>query len=44
MFCQISKRLEKLTLDVPGSPLSEVRDWFCARVSNSGGSPLRVNP
>ena len=35
-------------LDIPGGPLSEVRDWFCAkivvRVPNSGGGPLRVNP
>ena len=46
MLCQWSKRLENLTLDVPGGPLSEVRDWFCAkkvvRVPNSGGGPLRA--
>ena len=47
MLCEWSKRLEILTLDVPGGPLSEVRDWFCAkkvRVPNSGRGPLRVNP
>ena len=42
------QKAQNLTLDVPGGPLSEVRDWFCAkkviRVPNSGGGPLRVNP
>ena len=37
-----------MTLDVPGGPLSEVRDCFFAkkvfRVPNSGGGPLRANP
>ena len=27
----IQEARKKLTLDVPGGPLSEVRDWFCAK-------------
>ena len=40
MLCQQISNPRGLTLDVPGCPLSEVRDWFCAkkvvRVPNSG--------
>ena len=43
----VIQEARKIDLDVPGGPLSEVEDWFCAkkvvRFPNSGGGPLRVN-